>query len=121
MDGGSGVHASTGAAVTLHDRVNRDREEVGLAPLAWSETASLVAVTRAFGVYQSGSFAAASPIADRLSDAGIASTVADEYLLLAPTADGLAEAANTGEGFAAVGIGVVDGPIGLIAVIVLTG
>lgn len=120
-DAGSGVHASAGDALLLHEKINRDRAEAGLDPLVWSESMSLVAVTRAFGVYQSGSFAAASPIADRLSDVGISSTIADEYLLLAPTAEGLAEAANTGEGFAAVGIGVADGPVGLIAVIVLTG
>ncbi|MEA3502992.1 MAG: CvpA family protein [Actinomycetota bacterium] len=120
-DGRSGIYASTGAALALHEKVNRDRAEAGLDPLVWSETMSLVAVTRAFGVYHSGSFAPTSPIAERLSEVGVASTVADEYLLLAPTPDDLAEAANTGEGFATVGIGVVDGPVGLIAVVVLTG
>jgi membrane protein required for colicin V production len=119
-NGGSDVQASTGAALALYEEVNRDRTEAGLNPLAWSESMSLVAVTRAFGVYRSGSFAAASPIGDRLSDVDIASTNADEYLLLAPTADDLAAAANTGEGFAVVGIGVVDGPVGLVAVVVLT-
>lgn len=119
--GSNGVHASTDAAIALHEKVNQDRVDAGLDPLAWSESMSLVAVTRAFGVYQSGSFAAASPITDRLSDVGIEPAVADEYLLLVPTAEGLAEAANTGEGFTAVGIGVVDGPVGLVAVVVLTG
>lgn len=121
MDTDRGVHASSGAAVALYEKINRDRAEAGLDPLDWSEPMSLMAVTRALGVYRSGSFTAASPIADRLSEVGIASSVADEYLLLTPTADGLAEAANTGEGFATVGIGVVDGPLGLIAVVVLTG
>lgn len=121
MDGGSGVHASTGTALLLHEEINRDRAEEGLDPLVWSESMSLVAVTRAFEVYRSGSFVTTSPIADRLSDTGITGTVSDEYLLLAPTPGGLAEAANTGRGFTTVGVGVVDGPLGLMAVIVLTG
>ncbi|MCL1693859.1 MAG: CvpA family protein [Actinomycetia bacterium] len=119
METESGVHASTGTALSLYDEINRDRSEAGLDPLTWSESMSLVAVTRAFDVYRSGSFEAASPIADRLSVVGISVSVSDEYLLLAPTPDGLAEASNTGEGFTTVGVGVVDGPLGLMAVIVL--
>jgi len=119
MDIESGVHASTRTATFLYEEINRSRTEAGLDPLAWSESMSLVAVTRAFDVYRSGSFEAASPIADRLSAVGISGSVSDEYLLLAPTPDGLAEAANSGEGFTAAGVGVVDGPLGLMAVIVL--
>jgi membrane protein required for colicin V production len=119
MDIESGVHASSGTALFLFEEINRDRSEAGLNPLTWSESMSLVAVTRAFDVYRSGSFEAASPIADRLSVVDISGSASDEYLLLAPTPDGLAEAANTGEGFTAVGVGVVDGPLGLMAVIVL--
>jgi len=120
-DSGSGLRVSTGDALALYERINRDRAEDGLEPLAWSESMSLVAVKRGFDVYRSGSFTAASPIAERLSDVGTTATVSDEVLLLAPTPDGLAEAATTGGEFAAVGIGVVDGPLGLMAVIVLTG
>lgn len=119
VDDGSGSHASTATALLLHEEINRDRVEAGLDPLTWSESMSLVAVTRAFDVYRSGSFEAASPIADRLSEVGISRTTPVEYLLLAPTPDGLVEAADTGEGFTTVGIGVVDGPLGLMAVIVL--
>ncbi|MFV9672934.1 MAG: CvpA family protein [Acidimicrobiia bacterium] len=119
MDVGSGSHASTATADLLYEEINRDRAEAGLDPLTWSESMSLVAVTRAFDVYRSGSFEAVSPIADRLSEVGISGTNPVEYLLLAPTPDGLVEAANTGEGFTTVGIGVVDGPLGLMAVIVL--
>jgi len=120
VDSGSGLRVSTGEALALYETINRDRVEGGLDPLAWSESTSLVAVTRAFDVYRSGSFTAASPIAERLSDVGMTASVSDEVLLLAPTPDGLAEAATTGGEFAAVGIGVVDGPLGLMAVIVLT-
>ncbi len=119
MDVGSGSHASTATALLLYEEINRDRTEAGLDPLTWSESMSLVAVTRAFDVYRSGSFEAVSPIADRLSEVGISGMNPVEYLLLAPTPDGLVEAANTGEGFTTVGIGVVDGPLGLMAVIVL--
>ena len=120
-DAGSGLHASTDAALALHEAINGDRAEAGLDPLVWSESMSLVAVSRAFDVYRSGSFEADRPIGDRLSDVGMTAAVSDEYLLLAPTPDGLADAANTGEGFATIGVGVVDGPLGLMAVIVLTG
>jgi uncharacterized membrane protein required for colicin V production len=119
MDDGSGTHASTAAALLLQEKINRDRIEAGLDPLTWSESMSLVAATRAFDVYRSGSFEEVSPISDRLSAIGMTGTVSDEYLLLAPTADGLADAASIGEGFTTVGIGVVDGPLGLIAVVVL--
>jgi uncharacterized membrane protein required for colicin V production len=119
MDDGSGTHASTAAALLLQEKINRDRIEAGLDPLTWSESMSLVAATRAFDVYRSGSFEEVSPISDRLSAVGMTGTVSDEYLLLAPTADGLADAASIGEGFTTVGIGVVDGPLGLIAVVVL--
>ncbi len=120
MDSGSGLQVSTGEALALHEKIDRDRAEDGLEPLTWSETMSLVAVTRAFDVYRSGSFTAESPIAERLSDVGTTATVSDELVLLAPTPDGLAEAAITGDEFSVVGIGVVDGPLGLMAVIVLT-
>ena len=119
MDAESGVHASTSTALFLYEEINRERAEAGLDPLTWSESMNLVAVTRAFDVYRSGSFEEASPIADRLSVVGVSGSDSDEYLLLAPTPDGLAEAANAGEGFTAVGVGVVDGPLGLMAVIVL--
>ena len=120
VDSGSGLRVSTGEALSLYEAINRDRAEDSLEPLTWSESTSLVAVTRAFDAYRSGSFTAASPIAERLSDVGTTSTFSDEFLLLAPTPDGLAAAANIGRDFAAVGIGVVDGPLGLMAVIVLT-
>jgi len=120
MDAASGLHASTGEALALYERINRGRVEDDLEPLTWSESMSLVAVTRAFDVYRSGSFTATSPIGDRLSDVGTTATLSDEYLLLAPTSDGLADAAPIGDEYATVGIGVVDGPLGLMAVIVLT-
>ncbi len=119
MDDGSGIHASTANALLLHEKINQDRVEIGLDPLTWSESMSLVAATRAFNVYRSGSFDEDSSISDRLSDIGMIGTTSEEYLLLAPTSEGLADAASIGEGFATIGIGVVDGPLGLIAVVVL--
>ncbi|MEA3510307.1 MAG: CvpA family protein [Actinomycetota bacterium] len=119
MDVDDSVHASTDTAVFLYEAINRDRANAGLEPLTWSDSMSLVAVTRGLDVYHSGSFEAATPIEDRLIGVGVSPSDAEEYLLLAPTPDGLAEAANAGEGFTAVGVGVVDGPLGLMAVIVL--
>ncbi|MEA2010517.1 MAG: CvpA family protein [Actinomycetota bacterium] len=119
-DADGSVHASTDTAVFLYEEINRDRVNAGLEPLTWSDSMSLVAVTRGLDVYHSGSFEAATPIEDRLVGVGVSPSDSEEYLLLAPTPDGLAEAANAGEGFTAVGVGVVDGPLGLMAVIVLT-
>lgn len=119
MDIGSGSHASTSTALLVYEQISRDRVDAGMEPLTWSEPMTLAAVTRAFEVYGSGSFEAASPIAERLSEAGISATTSTEYLLLAPTPDGLVDAAITGEGFTTVGVGVVDGPLGLMAVIIL--
>jgi membrane protein required for colicin V production len=118
--GGGNVHASTAAGTELYESINRDRTEAGLEPLMWSEAMSLVAVTRAAEVYRTGSFAGASSVTDRLDAAGVDHTVAHEYLMLAPTIDGLTDAAEPGVGFADVGIGVVEGPYGFIAVIVLS-
>jgi membrane protein required for colicin V production len=116
-----GVHASTAAATSLFETINADRAGVGVDPLVWSDRMGLVAVTRATAVYRTGSFVAAIPVTERLDAVGVEYTVADEYLVLAPTIEGLADATDPGIGFVNAGIGVVEGPYGLIAVVVLTG
>jgi len=117
---GDSVHASMTDAASLYEAINNGRDSAGLAPLEWSEPMSLVAVTRASTVYRTGSFVAVVPIEDRLDAADIEYERADEYLILAPSVDGLADAAAIGEGFTSVGVGVVDGPYGLIGVVVLS-
>lgn len=117
---GGNVHASTSDAAALYEAMNHERDSAGLAPLEWSELMSLVAVTRAATVYRTGSFAAAVPVEDRLDAAGVGYDTAAEYLILAPSVDGLADAAGPGEGFTSVGVGVVEGPYGLIGVVVLS-
>jgi uncharacterized membrane protein required for colicin V production len=118
-DGGN-AHASVEAAATLYEQINGKRADAGLEPLEWSEPMSLVAVTRADEVYRTGLLSGTSPIAGRLDAAGIEYSDATEYLVLAPTVDGLADAADAGGDFTHVGVGVVDGPYGLVGVVVLS-
>jgi hypothetical protein len=81
---------------------------------------ALVALGRALEVSKTGSLAPTSPISERLDAAGISYEGASEYLILAPTVDGLGDVAGTGDGFTTAGVGVVDGPYGLIAAVILT-
>lgn len=112
------VHVSVEMAQELFGHINGERIDAGLEPLTWSEPMSLVAAARALEAYRTGDFAEQQPLADRLAAAEVATMVADEYLVLAPTVGGLGEAAGSGETHTDVGIGVVDGPYGLLAVVI---
>ena len=116
---GDTAHVSASSARALFDDINATRDDLGLPPLVWNEDMNGVAVDRAIGVYRSGTLTAPSPVGERLEAAGVSYARATEYLILAPTVDGLGEAAGAGEGFSRAGIGVVDGPYGLIGVVVL--
>jgi len=120
LPGGSAGRPSSEAAQELFADINRARSDSGLSPLAWSDDVALVALDRALEVSDTGSLAPRSPITDRLDAAGIGYDEASEYLILAPTVDGLGDVAGDGDGFTTVGIGVVDGPYGLIAAVILT-
>jgi uncharacterized protein YkwD len=127
----SGVtHPSVAAADDVFAALNDERAAAGLAPLAWSDDLALVAVNRAGGVYRSGSSDGAPPVAERLVSVGVVSTMSDEQLVLAASPDGVRRAimASDGhraalltEGYREVGIGVVEGPYGLMAVQVYSG
>ncbi len=112
---------SARAAATLVDAVDRARSEVGLEPLRWSNDLEAIAVARAGAIYRSGSFVESLPLGERLAAAGVAATASAERLLLAPTIEGVEGAIDFAGGYDEAGIGVVDGPYGLVTVLVLTG
>lgn len=118
-DGGAAdAHASTSMAQELYDDINDARGDAGLAPLNWSDGMSLVAATRAMEAYRTGTLAEQQPLGDRLAAAQVPFGRAEEYVVLAPTVGGLGETAPSGEGYSDVGVAVVDGPYGLLAVII---
>jgi hypothetical protein len=112
------IHASAIAGEDLFNQINQARLEDGLEPLSWSESMALVATTRALSVYRTGLFASSSSVEERLAAAGVEFGGADERLVLAATGESLAGVMNTTTAATAVGVGVVDGPYGLIAVVV---
>jgi membrane protein required for colicin V production len=118
-DGGD-AHVSSSIAAELLDQINERRAVQGLAPLAYSETLSLLAATRAMEVYRTGDFAEQQPLSERLASVNASSSSASEYMVLAPTIGGLSDAADADGAFVDVGIGVVDGPYGLLAVVIQT-
>lgn len=116
-DDGS-IHASASEAVDLTERINQTRIDAGLEPLTWSESMSLVATTRAMTAYQTGTLAASTSVEERLAAAGIQVDSADERLVLAATGESLAGVLDATGTSNTIGVGVVEGPYGLIAVIV---
>jgi uncharacterized membrane protein required for colicin V production len=118
-DDSAGIHASVDAAADVYERINSVRADAGLEPLAWSDTLSVVATSRALAAYQSGSFVAQKSIEERLTSSGMAVQRADERMLLAPTPPGVAAAVDPEGAFTEVGVGIVDGPYGLIGVVVM--
>jgi uncharacterized protein YkwD len=103
----------------------------GIPPLAWSDELAAVAAARADDAYRSGDLGAGGPTLEtRLSSAGIIAATLGENLALAATAAGVHEAVVgspphreqlLGDGYRRVGVGVVSGPYGLMAVEVFTG
>ena len=115
------IHASASAAVDLLDKINQTRIEAGLEPLTWSDSMSLVATTRALSAYQTGTLVSSSSIEERLASAGIQVESADERLVLAATGESLAGVLDATAASSTIGVGVVEGPYGLVAVVVTDG
>jgi len=122
------------AAAQIFDLVNRARLDGGLDPLAWSDPLAGIAQAYAYEMYEGGFFGHESEVtgtvADRIEAAGIPYRVVGENLALAATAksahaglmDSPGHRANIlREGFTKVGIGVVNGPLGLMVVEVFQG
>ena len=117
-------------AQKVFDDVNRERISAGIDPLAWSPDLALVSVSRASNVYQSGVLALDAELSAALAAAGVPGTIHTDMVVMAASADGLVEAITTASAYDATitdptfrkaGVGVVDGPYGLVAVQVLSG
>lgn len=118
--GDSGARPSAEATNAVTDSIDSARASAGLDPLLWEEQLSIVAVTRAGAVYRSGSFVDGQTLEARLSAAGVTAAGSEELLVLAPTLDRLGDSIDAeGDGPIRAGVGVVDGPYGLLAVLVL--
>jgi len=121
---------SQATAQEVFDEINRERIGEGLDPLAWSSDLAIVAVSRSTNVYASGLLTLDDELPDAMKAAGIPGTISNDLVVMAASADGLAEAImSTGPyraivvdpSFRKAGVGVVEGPYGLVAVQVLTG
>jgi membrane protein required for colicin V production len=117
----SDARPSARAADAVTAAIDGARHEEGLAPLQWSDDLAVVAVARAGSIYRSGSFAADQPLEERLELAGITPAGSAERLLLAPTIEGVGKAIGSAGSYREAGIGIVDGPYGMLTVLVLVG
>lgn len=122
------------SARLIFDRVNDARIEAGLAPLQWSDALSSVGLAHANEMYTTGYFSHESPrtgtVGDRVTAAGISFVIVGENLALAADAvqvhDGLMNSPTHRENilrseFRRLGVGVIDGPTGLMVVQVFSG
>ncbi len=122
------------AAEEIFSLLNRSRLEARLDPLAWSDALAEVGTRHAQEMYLEGYFSHQSPstgdVASRTLVSGVSFRVVGENLALASTAravhaglmDSEAHRANIlGTEYRRVGIGVVRGPLGLMAVQVFAG
>ena len=117
-------------AQTVFDELNLRRISAGLDPLAWSPDLAVVAVSRATDVYTSGLLALDDDLPEALRAGGVPGTIAEDIVVLAATPDGVVEAIIDTPNYEALvvdrtyrkaGVGVVDGPYGLVAVQVFAG
>lgn len=122
---------SSAAADEVFGALNAARVDAGLDPLAWSDELAVIAVSRADAAYHSGTLSVASPSLEEVLDrSGVPHVVGAENLALAGSAAGVHEAIVgsdrhrsevLGERYRRVGVGVVEGPYGLMAVQVFAG
>lgn len=130
----SELAASPDVAAEIFELLNRARIDEGLDPLAWSDGLTPVGEAHAFEMYTQGYFSHVSPITgsvgDRATQAGLTYRLVGENLALAASPhmvhDGLMNSPGHRENilrteFRRVGIGVVDGPLGLMVVQVFSG
>lgn len=117
------------SAQHVFDLVNLVRIADGLDPLAWSPDLAIVAVSRSLGVYRSGRLTLDDGLAGSLAAQNVPGTINTEMVVLAASQEGLTEAfvgtstyrASIGDSrYRKAGLGVIDGPFGLLAVLVLS-
>ena len=120
---------SPAAAEQVFDSLNRERITEGLDPLGWSGELATVVVSRADKVYRSGTLALDSELGAALKAQGIPGTIHEELVVLAASTEGVSEAiigasayrdAILDQQYRKAGIGIVEGPYGLLAVQVLS-
>jgi uncharacterized membrane protein required for colicin V production len=128
--GDAAIVPSQAAAQGVFDGLNAERISAGIDPVAWSPDLAIVAVARATGVYRSGFLRLDDNLDAALAAGGIPGTITGEMLVIAATPDGLIEAFGSVEAyekmavdstFRKAGVGVVQGPYGLISVVVFSG
>jgi uncharacterized protein YkwD/uncharacterized membrane protein required for colicin V production len=120
------------SAVRLFDDVNRERVELDLDPLAWSDALQGAAQARAVAAYESGRLTRSPPgtVEASLDGAGIPVVVAWESMVMAPSPEGVHETmvgtvdemeALSDNRYRRLGVAVVDGPYGMLTVYVFAG
>jgi len=121
---------SQASAQLVFDELNQRRIAAGIDPLGWSSDLAIVAATRAQNVYESGVLDPALGLDEALRAAAVPGTIVDEMLALAATPHGLVEAIESAQSYQDIltdpayrigGVGVVEGPFGLMAVQVVSG
>lgn len=128
--GDAALVPSQTAAQTVFDDLNAARISSGVDPLAWSPDLAIVAVARANGVYRSGFLKLDEDLDAALEAEDIPGTITSEMLVIAATPSGVSEGFASIEAyhdmiidlaFRRAGVGVVEGPYGLISVVVFSG
>ncbi len=128
--GDSALPPSQLAAQQVFDSLNRSRIAEGLDPLGWSSDLAVVAVARAVDVYRSGTLALDASLPASLTAQGVPGTVNTEMVVLAASIEGVTEAFTGASSYRdaifdrqyhKAGIGIIEGPYGLLAVQVLSG
>ncbi len=128
--GDSRLVTSPTAAEVVFDELNDERISAGFDPLSWSSDLAIVSVTRATDVYRSGFLRLDDDLDAALDAEGIPGTITGEMLAIAATPHGLSEALVSAPSYQSMivdpmfrkaGVGVVEGPYGLITVVVLSG
>jgi len=128
--GDAALVPSQSAAQVVFDELNVDRVSAGVDPLAWSPDLAIVSVARANDVYRSGFLRLDGNLDAALEAEGIPGTITSEMVVIAATPHGVSEAfasvapyhaMTIDPAFRKAGVGVVEGPYGLISVVVLSG
>ena len=124
----SDLSSKPATADEVFDAVNEYRIEQGLVPLAFSADLAPIAEARALKVYLSGLLSLDDRLDAELLAAGIPGTIHTDMVVIAASGDGAAEAVMetssyaerlTDSAYRKGAVGVIDGPYGLIAVVVL--
>jgi uncharacterized membrane protein required for colicin V production len=112
------------------DALNQRRIGNGMVPLAFSSDLAPIAESRAIRVYQSGVLSLDDRLDADLAAAGVPGTIHTDMVVIAASGEGASEAiletatyadAIDDSSYRKAAVGVIDGPYGLITVVILTG